>query len=518
MERDDRQKDQFTEIGLLIFNNSPYIIYLFKLDGTIFDCNKKAEEWVGYTRSELIGKNYLELSAIPPELLPKMMERFKRIAQGISPEPFDMQIHKKDGSLAWINSYISFFILENEQYFMALIQDITEKKKSEQKLKDSEEKYKNLSNEFELMLDYFPGLIFSKDTKNNFVHVNQKVVESYNSNLKREQQLLTKKDLEGRSMFDILPRDIAQTYLDDDLKVINSGLPKLFIEESWETESGINWLSTSKIPFKDEKGNIIGIIGVSTDITARKNAEQKLQESKEQYQRAYEHETFYKDLFTHDINNILQSILTSLEIINLQMGSVEDPHNIKPILKIINEQIYRGTSLVNNVYKFSQLEEAEINIQKKDVEKTILEAINYVKKNFKNKEISIQFESPKKKIYIQADELLKDVFENILINAVKHNDNPNIEIVINISKFQEDGILFWQIEFIDNGKGIPEAKRKSIFTRGFKEDRSVSGMGLGLSLVKTITVKYNAKILVESRFPEDYSKGTNIKLLFPEVV
>jgi len=518
MERVERLKNQYTEIGQLIFNNSPYMVYIFKLDGIIVDCNKKAEEWVGYDRSELIGKKYLALSEIPPEILPKMMKRYKRIEQGETPEPFDMQIYKKDGSLAWINSYISFFKLENERYFLAIIQDITEKKRNEQKLKESEVKYKNLSNEFELMLDYFPGLIFSKDMKNNFIHVNQKVVESYNSDLKREHELLTKKDLEGRSIFDILPRDIAQAYWDDDLKVINGGLPKLFIEESWESESGTNWISTSKIPFKDENEKIVGIIGVSTDITARKIAEQKLQESKEQYQKAYEHETFYKDLFTHDINNILQSILTSLEIINLQMGSVEDPHNIKPILEIINEQVYRGSSLVNNVYKFSQLEEAEINFQKKDVEKTILEAIKYVKKNFKNKEISIQFESPKKKIYIQADELLKDVFENILINAVKHNDNPNIEIVIETSKLQEDGRFFWQIEFIDNGKGIPETKRESIFTRGFKENRSVSGMGLGLSLVKTIIDKYNAKILVENRVPEDYLKGTNIKLLFPEVV
>ncbi|KKN21845.1 hypothetical protein LCGC14_0921270 [marine sediment metagenome] len=345
-----------------------------KLDGTIVECNKKAEEWLGYDRSEIIGKNYLQLSEILSESQPEITERYKKISQGESPEPFDMQVSKKDGS-AWINSYLSFFQLENEKYFLVILKDITE----------------------------------------------------------------------------------------------------------------------------------------------RKIAEQELQESKEQFERAYGHETFSKDLFTHDINNILQSILTSLEIINLKTDSVEDPHNIKPILKIINDQVYRGKSLVNNIHKFSQLEESEVNFQKIDLEKTILEAIKYVKKNFKNKEISIQFESPKERIYIQANKLLKDVFENILINAVKHNDNPNIEIVIETTKLQEDGNFFWQIEFIDNGRGIPEAKRKSIFTRGFKEDRSVSGMGLGLSLVKTITDKYNTKILVESRVPEDYLKGTNFKLLFPEV-
>ena len=372
----ESEKKKFTEIGKLIFNFSPYIVYVLKLDGTIVDCNKKAEEWLGYDRSEIIGKNYLKLSEILSEIQPEIMERYKRIKEGESPEPFDMQVYKNDRSLAWINSYLSFFQLENEKYFLAIIKDITD----------------------------------------------------------------------------------------------------------------------------------------------RKIAEQKLKESKKQYERAFEHETFYKDLFTHDINNILQSILTSLEIVKLQMGSVEDSQNIKPILEIINEQVYRGTSLVNNVYKFSQLEDVEINFQKIDVEKTILEAIKYVKKNFKKMEISIQFESPKEKIYIKADELLKDVFENILINAVKHNDNPNIEIVIETSKLQENGSFFWQIEFIDNAKGIPEAKRKSIFSRGFKANRNVSGMGLGLSLVKSIIDKYSAKILVENRVPEDYSKGTNIKLLFPEVV
>lgn len=375
MEITEREKKKFAEIGQLIFNFSPYIVYVLKLDGTIVDCNKKAEEWLGYERSEIIGKNYLKLSEILSEVQPEIMERYNRIKEGESPEPFDMQFYKNDRSLAWINSYISFFQLENEKYFLAIIKDIT----------------------------------------------------------------------------------------------------------------------------------------------ARKIAEQKLKESKEQFEKAYEHETFYKDLFTHDINNILQGIYTSLDIISLQIDSSKDFNRIKPTLEIIKEQVFRGSSLVNNVYKFSQLEEAEINLQSIDLKKIMLEAIKYIKKNFKNKEINIQIESPKEDIYIQADKLLKDVFENILINAVKHNDSTDIEIVIRTSKLQEDGISFWQIEFIDNGKGIPEAKRKSVFTRGFKEDRSVSGMGLGLSLVKTIIDKFNAKILIESRVPEEYLKGTNFKLLFPEV-
>ena len=129
MEPVERQENQFTKIGQLIFNKSPYMLYIFKLDGTMVDCNKKAEEWLGYNRSEIIGENYLTLSEIPAELLPKMRERLKRIAQGEIPVPFDMQLYKRDGSIAWINAYISFLQLDNEKLFLAIIQDVTEKKK-----------------------------------------------------------------------------------------------------------------------------------------------------------------------------------------------------------------------------------------------------------------------------------------------------------------------------------------------------------------------------------------------------
>jgi len=151
------------------------------------------------------------------------------------------------------------------------------------KLQKSEEKYRNLSKEFELIFDIFPGLIFSKDDKNNFIHVNQNVVTSYNLDLQGKQKLLSKEDLEGKNLFDILPKDTAQAYWDDDLEVITSGLPKLNIEESWESEEGTNWISTSKIPFTDENGNGKGIIGISTNITERKKAELKLIESEKKY-------------------------------------------------------------------------------------------------------------------------------------------------------------------------------------------------------------------------------------------
>jgi len=88
-----------------------------------------------------------------------------------------------------------------------------------------------------------------------------------------------KKDLEGKGTFELYPKEQAKAYLNDDLEVIQSGKPKLFIEEPWETKEGKKWLSTSKIPFVNDKGDTLGIIGISIDVTKRKLAEEALVEA-----------------------------------------------------------------------------------------------------------------------------------------------------------------------------------------------------------------------------------------------
>jgi len=106
------------------------------------------------------------------------------------------------------------------------------------------------------------------------------------------------------------------------------------------------------------------------------------------------------------------------------------------------------------------------------------------------------------------------VFENIIINSIRHNNNHIVEILIK-TLINQNGEL--QIEFIDNSIGIHDSLKELIFERIYKENRTVSGIGLGLSLVKKILNFYDAKIWVENRIPEDYSKGTKFTLTFPIV-
>jgi len=111
---------------------------------------------------------------------------------------------------------------------------------------------------------------------------------------------------------------------------------------------------------------------------------------------------------------------------------------------------------------------------------------------------------------------LFDVFENIIINAIKYTNHEIVELLVRVSKFTYQGSKYIKIEFIDEGMGIPDKKKENIFKAGFRTKKEIRGMGLGLSLVKNIILSYEGKIWVENRVEGNYSKGSNFVLLIPE--
>jgi len=269
-------------------------------------------------------------------------------------------------------------------------------------------------------------------------------------------------------------------------------------------------------PLKNPDGSI-SKLGIFRDISESKKAEQVLKESEEKFREAYNRAEFYKDLFAHDINNILQSILSGIQISQLIVDNPEKHDNLKIIAEIIKEQVIRGARLVSNVRKISKLEEAGRNLEKIEILNVLNNMVSFVKKSYKDKNLAIRIDFIGEKLFIKADILLEDVFENLLINAIRHNQNLIIEITVRISRERNVGVNYLKMEFIDNGFGVADSMKEKIFQRGFNKEKGVYGMGLGLSLVRGIIETYNGKIWVEDRVKGDHSKGSNFVLLIPEV-
>ena len=153
-----------------------------------------------------------------------------------------------------------------------IFRDISERKKAEESLTKKQD-------ELQTIIDSSQGLIFYKDCENRFIRVNKAFAKIMG---------LPKEQLEGRSLFELYPKEEAEAFWIDDKQVIASGKAKVGIEEKMQSKQGQRWVQTDKIPYRDAEGNIIGVIGFSTDITERKKAEEALKDSGERLQQALE--------------------------------------------------------------------------------------------------------------------------------------------------------------------------------------------------------------------------------------
>lgn len=134
--------------------------------------------------------------------------------------------------------------------------------------------------EMEMIVDYLPAMIFYKDTENRFLRVNKSLSEGLK---------IPKEKMEGTSCFDLFPKDKAQAYLDEDLKVLAGKKVVKNIVEPWDLPDGRRWISTTKIPCYDENDKAVGIIGISRDITEQKQTSEALAQSEELYRTIAEH-------------------------------------------------------------------------------------------------------------------------------------------------------------------------------------------------------------------------------------
>ncbi len=290
----------------------------------------------------------------------------------------------------------------------------------------------------------------------------------------------------------------------------NIRFEKLFINSQRNEEKYFEYNCSPILNFKGEPA----IIDIIRDITIRKKAEKSLKKSERKYQEAYKRANFYKDLFTHDINNILQIINSSLELIALNLNGINIERDINELINLAKGQVKRAAKLTVNVRRISEIEDAGLYLTAIDVRDILRTSIHYITNGFQNKKMQIQILNLERSTYIKANEFLQEIFDNLLINAVLHNDRPIIEISIISSKVKRDGKEYLKIEFIDNARGIPNEIKTDIFLRTEKTEKNGRGMGLGLSLVKKIVEKYDGYINLENKIEGDYTKGSKFIILF----
>jgi len=273
----------------ILFQSAPDAYYLSDLKGKFVDGNKMAEVLTGFKRDELIGKSFLKLRLLPPSQIPKAAKLLMKNSKGISTGPDEFRIYRKDGTTAMVGISTHPVKIKDQTLVLGIARDITERKRAEEALKESEEK-------FRMLAEKSPNMIFI-NKKGRLVYANQKCEEVMGY---------------GREEFYSPDFDFFSLIEPDSISIIKESFQKHTkgedvppYEYSLLTKTGkrIDVIDTTKlISFGGEKA----ILGIVTDITERKQAEEALKKSEEKYRHLVENSN--EVLYATDENGIITYI------------------------------------------------------------------------------------------------------------------------------------------------------------------------------------------------------------------
>ncbi|ADL53076.1 sensor histidine kinase [Clostridium cellulovorans] len=489
--------------------------YVYDMKKDIFDCSEIVYEIFGVDSSH--GMNLeIWVNTIYPSDRPAFEASLCEIVK--NGDDFDVEyriVNQTDRTIRWLKAkgklyYDKYGALEKA---VGIIQDISE-------LKESEERYKNLYIKFQQkqafltsLIDSIPDFFFYKDIDGVYQGCN-KAFEVF-AGIK-EEKLIGKRDLE------VFDKETAESFRGRDLEVIRQN--KHLRNEEWikYPDGKVLLVDTLKTPYYDSQGNIMGLIGISRDIT-EKYKQEELQKSIDEERRRIseleEYDRIKTDFFaniSHELRTPTNVIFSALQVQELKLKkylSKESCTEMYGYTKMMKQNCYRLLRLINNLIDITKIDTMYVEINEVNIniinliENITMSVADYIE----DKGLSLIFDTEVEEKVIACDpEKIERIMLNLLSNAVKFTPMGG-NIMVNI----EDATENVCIRVKDTGRGIPKEKLNSIFERFVQVDKSFTrdheGSGIGLSLVKSLVELHGGTISVKSS--EGY--GTEFIIYIP---
>ena len=371
--------------------------------------------------------------------------------------------------------------------------------KTSDDLKKVMEELRVRADELNTLLNTIPAFVFFKDREYKYVIVNKSFVDFIN---------LPQNEIIGKTLKDLsLSHKHFYNYSSYEESVLTEGIPQYNISEKIEKDGRLIWLNTNLAPVKDSKNQIIGLIGVSWDITATKKYEDQLKRAKILAEEGTKAKSRFLANMSHEIRTPLNGIIGMSQILKGTKLTKKQQEFVDIIISSGDNLLV----LINDILDFSKIEAGKISFINKDFElaKPFREIKNILSLKAEEKGLLISChiddDVPK---YVNGDEYrLKQIILNLVNNAVKFTDEGYVKINVNLLK-QETEHYTIKVSVKDTGIGIPKEKEKKLFQTFSQLDASstkqYSGTGLGLAISKRLVEMMDGEIGMVS----DQGKGS----------
>jgi signal transduction histidine kinase len=311
-------------------------------------------------------------------------------------------------------------------------------------------------------------------------------------------------DLIGKSDFDVFSDEHASAAFRDEQQIIRTGEP-IVGKVELETYGGRTdtWVSTTKMPLRDSRGQIIGTFGISRDVTAQIRAENtaaqhalQLRAQNESLSGLDRLKDEFVAMVSHELRTPLASILGYVEILREEGVSGPDAERCAEVIERNAQRLLR---LVGDLQLLSQIQSGKIAMEfrRADLADIAAHAVEELRPEAKRKHIDLALSVTAIPALSVDLTRIAQLLANLLSNAVKFTpDGGRVEVRVR----NEGGQVVLAVS--DTGVGIPAADQERIFERFYRtaivRRQEIPGTGLGLTITKAIVAAHNGTIAVES--------------------
>ncbi len=457
--------------------------------GDIRTSNPAAEALLGLTVDQIAGREPSppKWQALHPDGSPFLREdhaSMLALRTGEAQANIMMVIQKSDETFTWISVHSKpLFAKGSKTPYAALttFMDITEVQKAHEKLRQERDLLRTL-------IDSTPDYIFLKDAEGRFILTN--TAHAYAAgNIQPD-------DLIGKTAFDVFSPELAKQFHEDDQKIMYSG--EALINAERETVDALGYrkfVLTTKIPWRDKDGQILGLVGISRDVTERKQLESQTVILAAEQERVRVLQRFIADM-SHDFRTPLSVINSSTYLLH----RITDPEKREEKLKNIEQQSDRMLKLLDDLLEMGRLDEKGFKFQftKELINSLIQMIVNDFQATATAKGQTLEFIPQNDVPLIQIDALK---FSRAVIHLVQNAINytpANGKVTIRTALEANQVTL----SITDNGIGIDEKDLPHIFERFYRVDgartSATGGSGLGLPIVKKIIESHDGTVSVTS--------------------
>lgn len=502
-----------------LLDNIPDAIYFKDRNSRFLKVNSAMAKQYGHNKPhELIGKSDFDLFT-KEHAQPAYDDEQCIIQTG---DPLIGKIEKEtlpNGKINWVTTTKLPLRNEHDEIIgtMGISRTVTE-------LKETQEALSRESALLNTIIDHALAGIYVKDREGRYLIVNKRhatYLGAPNPAAVRNKQL-----------FDFFPHEEASRInaLDETIMEKDQGMENM-IDERRIKDGKTIWLLTSKVPFHDESGNCIGLVGISQDITLQKNIElqlkstiQTLEETKLQLIEAEKLKTVGRLAagIAHEVKNPLAVVLLGVDFLKSQLA---DNTELREMLEDMHQAVNKANDVVFELLDYSSPHKVSLPLS---INTAIRRVLALMRHNLREAHIELIDEcSPELPDVLIDSSKIDQVFINLILNAIsvmkdggqltirtykQRMSTAGSNVSSDMTELFRIGDTIVIVDILDTGTGIKKRDEAKLFDPFYSTKSTEEGTGLGLSVTRSIVDMHRGMITLENRAD---TQGACARLLFP---